>query len=135
MTSIHLQPPSPLTAFITCSVKAERQQALIDHIARFLAADPQTPLCLSVMFASPPVQRPSSRELDVLKLIAEGHSNPEIAKQLHLSPNTVKTHVRNLLNKFGVARRTQLVAIAMTFEPSGNFPTPKNKSIGSHSVP
>lgn len=41
--------------------------------------------------------RLSSRELEVLQLITEGHSNPEIAAALHLSPNTVKTHVRSII--------------------------------------
>jgi LuxR family maltose regulon positive regulatory protein len=47
------------------------------------------------------------RELDVLRCIAAGMSNPEIAAQLYLSPNTVKTHVRNLYAKLGVEKRSQ----------------------------
>ncbi|MFN2233773.1 MAG: LuxR C-terminal-related transcriptional regulator [Anaerolineales bacterium] len=49
----------------------------------------------------------SERELDVLKLIAEGQSNPEIAKILYLSLNTVKAHTRNIYSKLGVNNRTQ----------------------------
>ncbi|WP_202845564.1 response regulator transcription factor [Luteimonas saliphila] len=48
----------------------------------------------------------SDRELEVLAEIAAGHSNKEIAARLHVSPNTVKTHVARLLDKLGARRRT-----------------------------
>lgn len=48
----------------------------------------------------------SSRELAVLAEIAAGHSNKEIAARLHVSPNTVKTHVARLFEKLGARRRT-----------------------------
>jgi DNA-binding CsgD family transcriptional regulator len=48
----------------------------------------------------------STRELEVLHEIAAGHSNKEIAARLHVSPNTVKTHVARLLEKLGAKRRT-----------------------------
>ncbi len=51
----------------------------------------------------------SQRELEVLFLIAEGRSNQEIADQLFLSLNTIKTHTSNLFSKLGVKRRTQAV--------------------------
>jgi two-component system, NarL family, response regulator LiaR len=51
----------------------------------------------------------SQRELEVLCLIAEGRSNQEIADQLFLSLNTIKTHTSNLFSKLGVKRRTQAV--------------------------
>ena len=49
----------------------------------------------------------SARELAVLHEIAAGHSNKEIAARLHVSPNTVKTHVARLLEKLGAKRRTE----------------------------
>ncbi|MEA5617983.1 response regulator transcription factor [Cronbergia sp. UHCC 0137] len=55
----------------------------------------------------------SSRELEVLKLIVEGLSNPEIAKKLYLSPNTVKTHVRGVMNKLSVDDRVQAAVVAL----------------------
>ncbi|MGF1492786.1 MAG: response regulator [Microcoleaceae cyanobacterium] len=55
----------------------------------------------------------SQRELEVLKLIVEGMSNTEIAAQLFLSPNTIKTHVRGIMNKFAVDDRVQAAVIAM----------------------
>lgn len=48
----------------------------------------------------------SDRELAVLAEIAAGHSNKEIAARLHVSPNTVKTHVARLFGKLGARRRT-----------------------------
>lgn len=54
----------------------------------------------------------SNRELTVLRLIALGCSNQEIAEQLFISLHTVKTHARRINTKLGVARRTQAVARA-----------------------
>lgn len=55
----------------------------------------------------------SSRERDVLKLVAEGRSNPEIAEQLFLSLGTVKSYVRMILNKLSVDDRVQAAAKAV----------------------
>jgi LuxR family maltose regulon positive regulatory protein len=49
----------------------------------------------------------SEREIEVLQLIAEGLTKPEIASKLYLSPNTVKVHTRNIYSKLGVNNRTQ----------------------------
>jgi DNA-binding NarL/FixJ family response regulator len=49
----------------------------------------------------------SERELEVLRLIVEGHDNAAIASALTISPHTVKNHVANILAKFGVANRLQ----------------------------
>lgn len=51
----------------------------------------------------------SKRELDVLRLMADGLSNGEIAERLFVSLNTVKTHSSNLFEKLDVKRRTQAV--------------------------
>lgn len=55
----------------------------------------------------------SERELDVLKLIVEGKSNAEIAEDLYLSTNTIKTHVRGIMNKLAVDDRVQAAVIAL----------------------
>jgi NarL family two-component system response regulator LiaR len=54
----------------------------------------------------------SERELEVLRLIAEGRSNAEIAEQLVISENTVKTHVGSILSKLHLADRTQAAVYA-----------------------
>jgi DNA-binding CsgD family transcriptional regulator len=51
----------------------------------------------------------SKRELEVLQLMAAGHSNAEIAEQLFVSLNTVKTHSSKIYEKLDVKRRTQAV--------------------------
>ena len=61
------------------------------------------------------VEALSSRETDILKLIAEGLTNQEIASKLFLSLNTVKVHTRNIYGKLGVNSRTQAAAKARTF--------------------
>jgi DNA-binding NarL/FixJ family response regulator len=64
----------------------------------------------------------TSRELEVLALIARGRPNREIAATLHLSEKTVKTHVSNILAKLGVADRTQaaLLAVRRRIVPTDN---------------
>jgi len=51
----------------------------------------------------------SKRELEVLELMASGHSNQEIADKLFVSPNTVKSHAASLFEKLDAKRRTQAV--------------------------
>ncbi len=53
------------------------------------------------------------RELDVLRLLAQGYSNKEIARTLHLVEETVKFHVRHILAKLGVQSRTQAALTAI----------------------
>ncbi|MCK2219477.1 response regulator transcription factor [Actinomadura sp. ATCC 31491] len=52
------------------------------------------------------------REHEVLRLVAEGLPNGDIAARLFISPHTVKTHVTNMINKLGLRDRTQLVIAA-----------------------
>lgn len=59
-----------------------------------------------------PAEALSTRELAVLKLIAQGCSNQEISERLFISLHTVKTHARHINSKLGVERRTQAVARA-----------------------
>jgi DNA-binding NarL/FixJ family response regulator len=60
---------------------------------------------------SPPVPFPqlSDREREVLTLLADGHSNPAIAKRLYLSPKTIRNHVSNIIVKLQVADRTAAI--------------------------
>ena len=52
------------------------------------------------------------RELDVLRLVAEGASNPAIAEALVISPKTASVHVSNILAKLGVGNRGEAAAVA-----------------------
>src|SRR4051812_4057364 len=55
----------------------------------------------------------SEREVEVLRLVAKGYSNHQIADALIISPKTAKTHVSNILSKLGLASRTQAAVHAL----------------------
>ncbi len=63
--------------------------------------------------ADDPVEQLTDREMDVLRLIAKGKSNKEIADALIISEKTVKTHVSNILSKLHLADRTQAAIYAL----------------------
>ncbi|GAA3122381.1 response regulator [Streptosporangium carneum] len=60
-----------------------------------------------------PVPRLTDREMEVLRLVAKGMNNREIAKQLFISENTVKNHVRNILDKLQLHSRMEAVVYAV----------------------
>jgi DNA-binding CsgD family transcriptional regulator len=79
------------------------------------------PVRTATHFAPRPVRSPgwsslaarvSARELEVLQLIADGRGNREIARELFLSEETVKTHVQRALRKLHAESRAHAVAIA-----------------------
>ncbi len=74
---------------------------VVAEFARLAEVSVPTPL------ADPPVETLSERELQVLRLLAAGSSNKEIALALHLAEGTVKNHITNILGKLGVRDRTQ----------------------------
>jgi DNA-binding CsgD family transcriptional regulator/tetratricopeptide (TPR) repeat protein len=80
---------------------------------------PASPLGAVADFASPSDQPPqndfglSKRELEVLALIAEGRSNPEIGRRLFITRKTVAVHVSNILTKLGVSGRVEAAAAAI----------------------
>jgi DNA-binding NarL/FixJ family response regulator len=74
-------------------------------IAEFARLKPRTPAVTTLSALTP-------RETEVLRLLAEGLSNPEIAARLHVGEETVKTHVSRVLTKLGLRDRTQAVVMA-----------------------
>jgi DNA-binding NarL/FixJ family response regulator len=64
------------------------------------------------------IEELTPRELEVLKLIAKGANNREIAQVLYISEGTVKNHVTNLLNRLNLRDRTQAAIFANTHFPS-----------------
>jgi DNA-binding NarL/FixJ family response regulator len=76
-------------------------------IEQFVRAAPQTPGAIPAG-----LQELTSRELDVLRLMARGLSNAEIAAELVLGENTIKTHVAHVLSKLGLRDRVQAVVLA-----------------------
>ena len=110
------------SGFLLKDVTAER---LFDAVRVIAAGDallaPRVTRRLISEFAQRPVERPRStapfedltpRETEVLRLVAEGLSNPEIAVRLVVTEETVKTHVSHILNKLGLRDRTQAVVTA-----------------------
>ena len=59
------------------------------------------------------VEALTERELDVLRLLAQGYSNPEIAQRMHLAAGTVRNYVSTILQKLGVGDRTQAAVVAL----------------------
>ena len=55
----------------------------------------------------------SEREIEIVRLVAKGFSNDELAERLHLSPDTVKVHLRHVYEKLGVESRVEAVTEAM----------------------
>lgn len=78
-------------------------QTLIDEIARRPASQPD---------AFPGIAELTERELDVIRLMARGMSNGEVAQDLYLGEATVKTHVGRILAKLGARDRVQAVVAA-----------------------
>jgi DNA-binding NarL/FixJ family response regulator len=77
--------------------------ALARRLMDSLAARPMTP---------DPFAELSEREVEILRLIAAGHANKEIARRLVISERTARTHVSNILRKLGLSSRTQAALLA-----------------------
>jgi two-component system NarL family response regulator len=89
-----------------CPVAPRVARVLVDELRR-------TRLKREPRVAEGPMRGLSDREHQVLALIAEGCDNAQIARQLYVSPSTVKNHVSHLLEKLGVANRVQAAAYAI----------------------
>jgi LuxR family maltose regulon positive regulatory protein len=90
-----------------------------DYVGHLLAAFPdagtdQPQPQIVKAFQAEVVEPLSTREIEVLRLIADGLSNQSIAQRLTLTLNTVKSHTRNIYRKLGVGNRTQAVLKART---------------------
>jgi len=87
---------------------------LIEHVAATPAADSDRAAEVRDLL--------TPRELDMLRELATGDSNAEIARRLHLSENTVKTHVGHVLAKLGLRDRVQAVVLAYESGLAGRTP-------------
>ena len=85
-------------------------QALAMQLLRRLTRLPDSsspPAKPSKKTPEPPVEPLTDRELDVLQCVAQGQTNPQIARTLLISMGTVKTHIQHIIAKLGVSDRTQ----------------------------
>jgi DNA-binding NarL/FixJ family response regulator len=64
----------------------------------------------------------TKREMEVLRLLAEGHEQDDIASELFISRKTVGTHIEHVLKKLGVRSRAQAVALAYRDDLVGTTP-------------
>ena len=74
---------------------------LVEMIGRRVVGDPASAL--------------TGRQTELMRLVADGHTNAEIAAMLHLSPHTVRTHLMNIFERLGVT--TRAAAVARLFSP------------------
>jgi DNA-binding NarL/FixJ family response regulator len=101
-------------------------QELAMHVMHRLASDARQEPAGPKQEAGPPPEVPevhkrpdplphslTARELEVLRLVARGHTNPQIAQTLVVSTLTVKTHVQRIIGKLGVSDRTQAAVRAV----------------------
>jgi LuxR family maltose regulon positive regulatory protein len=79
----------------------------------------------------PVIDALSRREMAIIALIGRGHSNKEIARQLQVTPETVKTHVKRIFLKLGVEKRAQAVSRAHAL---GLISEESNSNVGGASV-
>jgi PAS domain S-box-containing protein len=96
------RPGSAVVLHVFRDVTANRE--LLDVVRTRYAPQPESPSLTAV-----PLSR---RELEVLRLVAEGHRTKAVAERLHVSPATVRNHVQNILGKLGAHNRLEAVAYA-----------------------
>ncbi|UJB44406.1 response regulator transcription factor [Streptomyces sp. A1-5] len=97
-------------------------RAIDDVLSGDAGLSPKIQRRLLERIAEPPPSRPeppaeppdglTAREVEVLRLVAGGQTNPEIARTLHVSTATVKTHINNLFAKAGLRDRAQAIRYA-----------------------
>lgn len=94
-------------------LKDSPRATIMEAVKEVLAGGTYTPACIATKLVSRlGASSLSARELDVLRLVAEGRANKEIAASLGIGEGTVKSHLANLLSKLDAHSRTEAVARA-----------------------
>jgi NarL family two-component system response regulator LiaR len=107
-----------LTAAIR-EAHAGRSTLAPEAIQALIQAEPASPLALDDLAASFVL---TPREQEVLGLMIEGLSNPDIAERLVVSRSTAKAHVSNILSKMSVSNRAEAIALALQHKPADSSP-------------
>jgi DNA-binding NarL/FixJ family response regulator len=108
---VHRALSSGALAYLTKDAGAD---LLIEAILSVRAGKRYVPPSIGALLASRiPGSELTTRELEVLRLLAKGLSNREVGQQLGISENTVRIHVSRILDKLGAADRTQAVLLAL----------------------
>lgn len=95
-------------------LKSLLRKELLDTIRAVHAGQKRIPPAVAAELADHAIEDTlTSREIDVLRLIAGGNANKLIADQLSITEDTVKGHVKNILSKLGARDRTHAVTIAL----------------------
>jgi LuxR family transcriptional regulator, maltose regulon positive regulatory protein len=115
-----------IAAFQENAERTGRSQELISYVSKLMAAwkssyqsEPQRARAPTAIAASAISEPLSAREGDILKMIAEGLSNKEIARNLSIAPETVKSHVKHIFTKLNVEKRAQAVSRAQVLGFAG----------------
>jgi LuxR family transcriptional regulator, maltose regulon positive regulatory protein len=98
-----------LTAFQESAGHTEKSRELMPYVGQLMSGWRSHYQPQAEPIARPAAESISAREADILRLIAQGQSNKEIARVLTIAPETVKSHVKNIFAKLGVERRAQAV--------------------------
>jgi PAS domain S-box-containing protein len=119
-------------------VRADGSEVQVEFAARLEVLGGRRLAIYVAMVDDDPPPSPSSRpagelpltkrEREVVTLIALGQDTAEIAKELHISPETVRTHVRNAMSKLGARTRAHLVAIVLCSEHAVHVPCIEGQS-------
>jgi len=106
---------SPST--VVCVLDALRDLTITEFLSAVKAMAPMPPRHLQPVPGAPAVRDMrallSERELEVVRLVAEGLSNKEISSRLSLSDKTVKNHISHILAKLNLTARTQVAVMAL----------------------
>ena len=100
---------TPARRWRRCCARSRRRAPPRDHARRVLAADRTRAATRSRRRRTGLVDELSARELDVLRLLRSDLSGPDIARELIVSLNTVRTHTKNIYTKLGVNNRREAV--------------------------
>lgn len=92
--------------------------AVIFLVAGILISRSKSPAVVTTPNQPGPLHELTLKEMQVLKLIAEGKTNKEIADQNFVELSTIKTHINNIYNKLGVSNRKEAIRLYQAHPPA-----------------